>query len=102
MFSLYLLANIAALTALFLIVRSISSRKSYGPLPPGPKLKPFIGNLLDMPQDHIEQVLNKWHDKWGISILSCLSVKFGITPPKQSNSETKSKLDGRLRGDPEN
>lgn len=31
-----------------------------------------------------------------------LIVKFGITPPERSNSETKSKLDGCLGGDPEN
>lgn len=70
MFSNQLVAGAAALTTLLLIVRSLISRKTHGPLPPGPKPKPIIGNLLDMPQDRMEQVFAGWRDKWGTGDLS--------------------------------
>lgn len=51
------MANISLLevllvgTGLYIVKRVLSASKSkHPPLPPGPKRKPLIGNLLDLPQ----------------------------------------------------
>lgn len=47
--------TLAALTAVlaffFFILRTFTSNQKLGKLPPGPKGKPIIGNLLDLPAE---------------------------------------------------
>jgi hypothetical protein len=38
------------------------------PLPPGPKPKPLIGNLLDMPPSHMWLKLTEWKKVYGVFI----------------------------------
>lgn len=45
------LAVLTAVLAFFFIVRAFTSKSKLGQLPPGPKGKPIIGNLLDLPAE---------------------------------------------------
>lgn len=45
-----------------------TKRKQAGlPFPPGPKAKPLIGNMLDMPQRKEVETFDKWHRQYGSS-----------------------------------
>jgi hypothetical protein len=41
--------GLLGLLGLYLIVKSFLDRRGNRPLPPGPKSKPIIGNLMDLP-----------------------------------------------------
>ncbi|KAJ5648513.1 hypothetical protein N7490_004885 [Penicillium lividum] len=43
------LAVLTAAVAVFFIIRALISKQKLAPFPPGPKGKPLIGNLLDLP-----------------------------------------------------
>ncbi|TFK32278.1 cytochrome P450 [Crucibulum laeve] len=47
------------------ILQRILFRRSTGPLPPGPKKVPLLGNLLDMPSEREWFTFADWGDKWG-------------------------------------
>jgi hypothetical protein len=48
-----------------LIVRRLRSRRTTGPLPPGPKKNFLLGNLLDMPASKEWTVFAGWGEQWG-------------------------------------
>jgi hypothetical protein len=39
--------------------------KCDGPLPPGPKGYPLVGNVLDMPEHHEWETYAKWGEQYG-------------------------------------
>lgn len=43
---------------------TVVSRKKYLPYPPGPKSKPFIGNILDLPTEDAANVYTEWGKKY--------------------------------------
>ncbi|CCM01203.1 uncharacterized protein FIBRA_03251 [Fibroporia radiculosa] len=47
------------------LVSLILSGKRKGPLPPGPKGWPIIGNVLDMPSSYQWKTYTQWAEKWG-------------------------------------
>ncbi|CCL99497.1 uncharacterized protein FIBRA_01515 [Fibroporia radiculosa] len=54
------------LTALGVVVVSlILSSKRKGPLPPGPRGWPIIGNVFDMPTSYQWKTYTQWAEKWG-------------------------------------
>ncbi|KAH9849090.1 cytochrome P450 [Lenzites betulinus] len=57
--------GVAAFLAVYLIWIRFFGKKKRGPLPPGPKGYPFIGNLLDMPTSHEYRTFGKWGQQWG-------------------------------------
>ncbi|KAJ7596054.1 cytochrome P450 [Mycena floridula] len=62
--------------AIILLRSWLVGKRRPGPLPPGPKGLPLIGNLLDVPTEFEWTVFSKWAEKWG----DLLSVSvFGTT-----------------------
>ncbi|KAJ3557115.1 hypothetical protein NM688_g1644 [Phlebia brevispora] len=47
------------------LLRKIASGRSGGPLPPGPKPLPIIGNVLDMPTHYPWKTFCEWRQRWG-------------------------------------
>ncbi|KAA1466861.1 CyP450 monooxygenase [Dentipellis sp. KUC8613] len=69
-----LTVDAAALALGILVTTSMYLSRKKGPyanlpLPPGPKRKPVIGNLLDMPKDHEWLVYEKWGKEYNSDIL---------------------------------
>ncbi|KAI0771956.1 cytochrome P450 [Trametes elegans] len=60
-----LLDAAAILVAVILLNRFFNTKKRQGPLPPGPKGLPVIGNLLDMPASHEWRTFAQWGQRWG-------------------------------------
>ncbi|EMD40455.1 hypothetical protein CERSUDRAFT_80124 [Gelatoporia subvermispora B] len=52
------------LLGVFLLQRAFGRKRS-GPLPPGPKGLPVIGNVLDMPTAHEWETFATWGERWG-------------------------------------
>ncbi|OCH95985.1 cytochrome P450 [Obba rivulosa] len=52
------------LVGVFLLQRAFGRKRS-GPLPPGPKGLPIIGNVLDMPTGHEWETFATWGERWG-------------------------------------
>jgi hypothetical protein len=52
------LAVLTAVVAFFFIIRTFTSKQKLGKLPPGPKGKPIIGNLLDLPAEGEQECLH--------------------------------------------
>ena len=67
-----LLDAAAILVAVILLNRFFNTKKRQGPLPPGPKGLPVIGNLLDMPASHEWRTFAQWGQRWGEFTVSCL------------------------------
>ncbi|OBZ76387.1 O-methylsterigmatocystin oxidoreductase [Grifola frondosa] len=59
------LLDIAVVGLVVLLLNRIFVRRRVGPLPPGPKGLPLIGNVLDMPTSHEWKTFAKWGDRWG-------------------------------------
>ncbi|EIW61897.1 cytochrome P450 [Trametes versicolor FP-101664 SS1] len=59
-----LLDAVAVLVAVILFNR-LFAKKRQGPLPPGPKGLPLIGNMLDMPASHEWRTFAQWGERWG-------------------------------------
>ena len=74
-FSLYA-ASFAAIICLLLYLRSLFPRGRYRlPLPPGPKPKPIIGNLIDLPKTSLWHTVSQWKKIYGESYLSSLPMQ---------------------------
>ncbi|KAH9927106.1 cytochrome P450 [Epithele typhae] len=56
--------GIAVVVALYIVSRLVA-KKPVGPLPPGPKPLPLLGNMLDMPQSHEWKTFAQWGDRFG-------------------------------------
>src|SRR6267378_7021987 len=55
-----------SITAFFvlLLTKYVTSRKQRRPYPPGPKPKPIIGNILDLPTEDVANVYIEWGKKY--------------------------------------
>ena len=47
-----------------LLRKYVASRKKLLRYPPGPKPKPFIGNILDLPTEDVPDVYVEWGKKY--------------------------------------
>ena len=47
-----------------LFLRYVTLRKRHRPYPPGPKEKPIIGNVLDLPTEDVANVYFQWGKKY--------------------------------------
>lgn len=54
------------LFTVFYAIRVLTRARPH--LPPGPKPLPFIGNVLQLPTEHIEDVFTEWANKYGAYI----------------------------------
>ncbi|KAI0650117.1 cytochrome P450 [Trametes meyenii] len=59
------LLDAAAILVAVILLNRLFSRKRQGPLPPGPKGLPIIGNMLDMPASHEWRTYAQWGQRWG-------------------------------------
>ncbi len=59
-----LLDAVAILVTVILLNRLLA-KKPAGPLPPGPKGLPLLGNMLDMPTSHEWKTFAHWGERWG-------------------------------------
>lgn len=72
-----LLDAAAVLVALILFNR-LFSKKRQGPLPPGPKGLPLIGNMLDMPASHEWRTFAQWGERWGEIFLRYCALMLSV------------------------
>ncbi|KAK7682346.1 hypothetical protein QCA50_014551 [Cerrena zonata] len=64
--TLSLYAFVATLFILtFSLLRRLFKMRYLGPLPPGPKGLPLLGNVMDMPTAHEWLTFSKWVQQWG-------------------------------------
>ena len=61
------LFDILAFVLLVYLVRCVYVSSDRGPVPPGPRGWPIIGNLFDMPAGHQWQTFALCGHKWGMS-----------------------------------
>ncbi|OAL29828.1 hypothetical protein AYO20_09021 [Fonsecaea nubica] len=64
----FLVAGTAVLLLVGILIQQYSNRQRIPPnakLPPGPKGKPFVGNLLDIPPQHSWLKFKAWADQYG-------------------------------------
>ncbi|KAI0370176.1 cytochrome P450 [Pilatotrama ljubarskyi] len=59
------LFDAAAILLAVILLNRLFARKQQGPLPPGPKGLPLIGNMLDMPASHEWRTFAQWGERWG-------------------------------------
>jgi hypothetical protein len=59
----FLSFSITLFVVLFLR-RYLTSRKQQRPYPPGPKPKPILGNILDLPTENVADVYFQWGKKY--------------------------------------
>jgi predicted alpha/beta hydrolase len=61
------LNGILGLLALYVTKRWLGSKKPLGPLPPGPRPKPFVGNIADLPPPGVQDWMHwlKHKDLYG-------------------------------------
>jgi hypothetical protein len=61
--STFLSLSITLFVAL-LVRKYVKSRRQHPPYPPGPKPKPLIGNVLDLPTKDVPNVYIEWGKKY--------------------------------------
>ena len=61
-------------TFFVVVVYRLLTTRRQGPLPPGPKGLPIIGNVLDMPTSHEWLTFAKWGVQWGTLYSTCSGV----------------------------
>ncbi|KAL7282185.1 hypothetical protein ACG7TL_003654 [Trametes sanguinea] len=59
------LLDAAAILVAVILLNRLFTKKRQGPLPPGPKGLPLIGNMLDMPASHEWKTFAQWGEQWG-------------------------------------
>ncbi|KAI9001294.1 cytochrome P450 [Trametes punicea] len=59
------LLDAAAILVAIILLNRLFNKKRQGPLPPGPKGLPLIGNMLDMPSSHEWRTFAQWGERWG-------------------------------------
>ncbi|KAI0824638.1 cytochrome P450 [Trametes gibbosa] len=59
------LLDAAAILVAVILFNRLFTKKRQGPLPPGPKGLPVIGNMLDMPASHEWRTFAQWGERWG-------------------------------------
>ncbi|KAI0751469.1 cytochrome P450 [Daedaleopsis nitida] len=59
------LLDAVAILVTFILLNRLFAKKPSGPLPPGPKGLPGIGNMLDMPASFEWKTFAQWGDRWG-------------------------------------
>ena len=74
--SLLAVVDFAGILLLLWIVKTFIGRRKLGPLPPGPKPLPFIGNVLDMPVHNPWERFSEWGQRYG-KLKSCLILRLG-------------------------
>ena len=62
--SAFLSLSIIVFVVLLLRIQYVSPRKQHRPYPPGPKPKPIIGNVLDLPTKDLANVYLGWGKKY--------------------------------------
>jgi hypothetical protein len=73
-----ILVLVVAISACYLLY-SRGLRSGRLPLPPGPKRKPIIGNLLEWPTDNKEwETFWKWREQYGECITSFAIAAGGL------------------------
>ena len=70
---LLLVDTALALWALYLAVRFLLHKRNLGPLPPGPKGWPLIGNVSDFPDTHEGRFFAKHRALYGEGNFSLMS-----------------------------
>jgi hypothetical protein len=67
MFLVAFMYLILGLLGLYTIKRVLNPRKKHAPLPPGPKGKPIVGNIADLPPPGAQEWLHwlKFKDPYG-------------------------------------
>lgn len=58
------------------LVNQLLSKKPLGPLPPGPRAWPLLGNLLDMPTTREWETFAELGRKYGMSIVPFIRVQY--------------------------
>ncbi|KAJ5670969.1 hypothetical protein N7507_000096 [Penicillium longicatenatum] len=84
------LNGILGLLALYVTKRWLESTKPLGPLPPGPRPKPFVGNIADLPPPGVQDWMHwlKHKDLYGpISSLTVMGQTIVILNDTQIASE---------------
>ncbi|KAH9850081.1 cytochrome P450 [Lenzites betulinus] len=73
------LLDAAAILVAVILFSRLFTKKRLGPLPPGPKGLPLVGNVLDMPSSHEWRTFAQWGERWGgIMSVTCLGQPYVI------------------------
>jgi len=77
------LLGILCSVAIYAFFRRLQPASSTPPLPPGPKPRPLLGNLLDVPLTRQWLVYSQWAKRYGIYCAQDLGCKINsISSPR--------------------